>query len=218
MSKMHLLCENYLEWLGKGHTRDCERIVDNFKSLLESLITPGFKMDNKSIYPSLHANFLSHLLTTRPAHLTHTFPFIITMLNYILKHTSSIGIPMNSRLLEAVRGYFKENRQAMRSGTLVSSTLWFVCKCLQGMGKKKAALEELARSGLVYELLKEGELDAVGEKAISMLLYYIAKNYRSKLFIARLVLQHLHRFTQAVSIKHMVALLEEAGLEMYQGD
>ena len=44
------------------------------------------------------------------------------------------------------------------------------------MGRKKAALEELARSGLVYELLHEGELDAVGEKAISMLLYYIAKN------------------------------------------
>lgn len=110
MSKMHLLCENYREWLGKGRGRDCERIVDNFKSLLENLTTPGFKMDNKSIYPSWHANFLSHLITSRPAHLTHTFPFIITMLNYILKNASSIGILMNSKLLQAIRDYFKQNR------------------------------------------------------------------------------------------------------------
>lgn len=176
MSKVHLLCENYLEWLDKRCARDCERIVDNFKSLLENLYNPGFKMDNKSIYPSCHANFLSHLLSIRPGHLLHTFPFIITMLNSILKERSSNGIPMNSALLQGVRGYFKENGQAMRSGTLVSSTLWFVCKCLQGMRQKRAALEELGRSGLVYEFLKEGELDAVGEKAISMLLYYIAKN------------------------------------------
>lgn len=153
MSKMHLLCENYREWLGKARGRDCERIVDNFKSLFESLATPGFKKDNKSIYSSWHAKFLSHLISSRPMHLTHYFPFIVTMLNYILKNDSSIGIPMDSSLLQAIREYFKQNRSAMKSEALVSSILWLICKCLQGMGRKKAALEELARSELVYELL-----------------------------------------------------------------
>lgn len=60
---------------------------------------------------------------------------------------------MDSSLLQAIREYFKQNRSAMKSEALVSSILWLICKCLQGMGRKKAALEELARSELVYELL-----------------------------------------------------------------
>lgn len=159
MSKGHLLCITYQEWLSKCCARDSERIIDNFKSLLENFYNPTFKMDNKSIYPSWHANFLSHMITVPSELLNLTFPFIITMLNYILKEPYSIGIQVNSILLIAVRTYFMENGKAMSSGTLVSSTLWFVCKCLKGMRQKRVALEELGRSGLVYEFLRKGELD-----------------------------------------------------------
>jgi hypothetical protein len=112
--------------------------------------------------------------------------------------------------------YFQEDTNAIHSPQLVSNTLWLVCKCLQGTHNKRAALVELGNSRLIMQFLEEGQLDLVGEKAICMLLYYISKNQQNKDYIAIKLLEQVEKFQSLDSFKHILATLEDAGLEVYQ--
>lgn len=75
------------------------------------------------------------------------------------------------------------------------------------------ALERLRESGMVELFLQEGKLDLQAEKAVGMLLYFISKNHPNRPQLISLILKHQHHFSHPESIKHVLAMLREVGVE-----
>jgi hypothetical protein len=117
---------------------------------------------------------------------------------------------LTTRLIKVLKAFFCSGNVEGSSGQMAGSALWLVCRCLQGTQNKREALVQLGESGLIEDFLREGQLDPQAEKAIAMLLYFIAKNHENRTHLIAVILQNEHRFEQPEAIKHLLATLREA--------
>lgn len=93
-------------------------------------------------------------------------------------------------MLIGFRTFFRESHPINCGGGFLSSVLWLVCKGIQGSSDKRAALQQLAKSGVIRDFLERGDLDWQGEKAIAMLLYFTSKQPENREEVISLMLEH----------------------------
>lgn len=145
-----------------------------------------------------------------------SFHSIILILNYILKIKTNIRIPFRISTIQAINNHVLTNKQALDSPHFTSSILWLICKGLHSHHNKRNILGELDKCQLITCILDSACLDQLGQRALTLLLYYICKNKVDGSEIAIKILERSHKFKESEAIRHILAILKDMGLLFYQ--